>query len=214
VVIDSKNTALPGFVSVGENGCISVHGSNRLGPNSLLDLVVFGKHSGLKAAEYAKSAGYIPLPKDPAAAVVEHFETLRNANGSERISDIAKEMKEVMFEHVGVFRVEEGMSEALEKIRELKQRFKNISVDDRGLKFNMDILNAWELSNLLDIAEVTTASALARKESRGAHARDDYTERDDENWMKHTLAWLDEDGVRLDYKPVVFTKFEPKKRVY
>ena len=214
VVIDSQNTPLPGFFAVGENACISVHGSNRLGTNSLLDLVVFGKHSGLKAAEYAKSAGYIPLPKDPAAAVAEQFEALRNANGSERISDIAREMKEVMFEHVGVFRVEEGMSEALEKIRELKQRFKNISVDDRGMKFNMDILNAWELSNLLDIAEVTTASALARKESRGAHARDDYTERDDENWMKHTLAWLDEDGVRLDYKPVVFTKFEPKKRVY
>ena len=106
------------------------------------------------------------------------------------------------------------LKEALEKIKELKVRFKNIQLDDKGKKFNMDILNAWELSNLLDIAEVTTASALKRKESRGAHARDDYPERDDKKWMKHTLAWLEEDGVKLKYKDVVYTKFDPKKRVY
>lgn len=214
VVVDKDNTPLPGFFAVGENGCVSVHGANRLGTNSLLDLVVFGKHSGLKAAEYAKSADYIPLPENPTAYIEEQLETLRNAKGNERISDLGNEMKEIMFEHVGVFRLEEGMQEALDKIRELKQRFKNISFDDKGQLFNMDILNAWELSNLLDIAEVTAVSALKRRESRGAHARDDYTERDDENWMKHTLAWLEEDGVKLDYKPVVFTKYEPKKRVY
>jgi len=214
VVVDKKRTPLPGFFAVGENACVSVHGSNRLGTNSLLDLVVFGKHSGIKAAEYAKEADYIPLPENPTEFVEQQLETLRNSEGNERISTIGTEMKEVMFEHVGVFRVEEGMVEAVEKIRELKKRFKNIKLDDQGAKFNMDLLNAWELSNLLDIAEVTAVSALKRKESRGAHARDDYPERDDKKWMKHTLAWLTENGVKLDYKDVIFTRFEPKKRVY
>ncbi|MBC8335489.1 MAG: FAD-dependent oxidoreductase [Anaerolineales bacterium] len=214
VVVDKKNKILPGLYAVGENGCVSVHGANRLGTNSLLDLVVFGKHSGLKAAEYARNSGYIPLPENPAAFAEEQLEALRNSDGDEHISDIGNEMKEVMFDHVGVFRTEEGMSKALGKIRELKVRFKNIKLDDKGSVFNMDILNAWELSNLLDIAEVTTVSALKRKESRGAHARDDYPERNDKKWMKHTLAWLKEDDVKLDYKDVVFTKFKPKKRVY
>ena len=214
VVVDKKRKPLPGMFAVGENACVSVHGANRLGTNSLLDLVVFGKHSGLKAAEYAKEADYIPLPDNPTEFVEKQLEILRNAEGNERISDIGTAMKEVMFEHVGVFRVEEGMEEAVEKIRELKARFKNIQLDDKGEKFNMDLLNAWELSNLLDIAEVTAVSALKRKESRGAHARDDYPERNDKKWMKHTLAWLDDDGIKLDYKDVIFTKFEPKKRVY
>ncbi len=214
VVIDKDRTPLPGFFAVGENACVSVHGSNRLGTNSLLDLVVFGKHSGIRAAEHAKNSDYIPLPKNPAAFAEEQLETLRNANGSERISEIGREMKEVMFDHVGVFRTEEGMTEALNKIRELKARFKNIKLDDRGSIFNMDLLNAWELSNLLDIAEVTAASALNRKESRGAHARDDYPERDDKKWMKHTLAWLQDGKVKLDYKNVIYTRFKPKKRVY
>ena len=214
VVVDKENKEMPGLFAAGENACVSVHGANRLGTNSLVDIIVFGKHSGLKAAEYAKSTDYIPLPENPTAFAEKQLEALRNSTGEERISEIGREMKEVMFDHVGVFRVEEGMQEALTKIRELKERFKNIQLDDKGQVFNMDILNAWELSNLLDIAEVTTVSALKRKESRGAHARDDYTERDDENWMKHTLAWLREDKVELDYKSVVFTKFEPKKRVY
>ncbi len=214
VQIDKDRTPLPGLFAAGENACVSVHGANRLGTNSLVDIVVFGKHSGLKAAEYAKSAEYIPLPENPTAFAEKQLETLRNSTGKERISEIGREMKEVMFDHVGVFRVEEGMQEALDKIRELKQRFKNIKLDDTGTIFNMDILNAWELSNLLDVAEVTVVSALRRRESRGAHARDDFTERDDENWMKHTLAWLEEDHVKLDYKSVIFTKYEPKKRAY
>ena len=123
-------------------------------------------------------------------------------------------MKHTMFDLVGVFRTEESMQQALEKIRELKERYAYIQLHDHGKIFNTELLTAWELGNLLDLAEVTTVSALARKESRGAHSREDYPERDDEHWLKHTLAWLDEDGVRLGYKPVVITKYEPKERVY
>ena len=214
VVVDKDRSPLPGFFAVGENACVSVHGANRLGTNSLLDLVVFGKHSGIKAAEYAKETDYIPLPDNPTEFVEKQLETLRKSEGEERLSTIATEMKEVMFEHVGVFRVEEGMQIAVDKIAELKKRFKNIKLDDKGEKFNMDLLNAWELSNLLDIAEVTAVSALKRKESRGAHARDDYPERLDDEWMKHTLAWLSDEGIKLEYKDVIYTRFEPKKRVY
>lgn len=214
VVIDAQNTPLPGFYAAGENACVSVHGANRLGTNSLLDLIVFGKYSGLKAAEYARGSDYLPLPDNAADFARSQFDAIRNADGSESAKKIADEMKSVMFDHVGVFRVEEGMQQALDKIRELRKRFKHVRPGDMGSIYNTDILNVWELGNLLDLAEVTTVSALARKESRGAHARDDYTERDDENWMKHTLAWMDDDDIRLDYKDVTFTKYEPKKRVY
>ncbi len=214
VVIDENNTVLPGLYAAGECACVSVHGANRLGTNSLLDIVVFGKQAGIHAAEYAKGADFQPLPGDAEDFARSQLEALRSSQGSERVADIAREMKEIMFDKVGVFRTEEGMAEALEKIRELKERFKHIHLDDRGKVFNTELLSAWELSNLLDIAEVTAASALARKESRGAHARDDYPKRDDKNWLKHTLAWLREGEVELRYKPVVLTKFEPKERVY
>lgn len=214
VVIDERDTVMPGMYAAGEVACVSVHGANRLGTNALLDLIVFGKYSGLKAAEYANQVKFESLPQDPAGYTLDQLNAIRESDGSEQFFDIAREMKEIMFDHVGVFRVEEGMQQAVDKIRELKERFKHINIDDRGDKFNMNLIEAWELSNLLDVAEVTAVSALERKESRGAHSRDDYKERDDDNWLKHTLAWLEEDGVRLGYKPVNITQYQPKERSY
>ena len=214
VVIDEKNTVLPGLYAAGEVACVSVHGANRLGTNSLLDIIVFGKISGLAAAEYAKGASFQPLPNDAADFARQQFDKILHSQGTERLSDLGKEMKRVMFDHVGVFRTEEAMRNALVTVRELKERFKNIRLEDRGKIFNTDLFNAWELGNLLDLAEVTTVSALERTESRGAHAREDYPERDDTNWLKHTLAWYKNGGVELRYKPVVITKYEPKKRTY
>ena len=214
VVIDEKNTVLPGLYAAGEVACVSVHGANRLGTNSLLDIIVFGKICGLEAAEYAKGASFQSLPNDAADFARQQFDKILHGQGTERLIDLGKEMKRVMFDHVGVFRTEEGMKNALATVRELKERFNNIHLEDRGKIYNTDLFNAWELGNLLDLAEVTTVSALARTESRGAHARDDYPERNDTKWLKHTLAWYQNGSIKLRYKPVVITKYEPKKRTY
>ena len=214
VVIDEYNNILPGLYAAGEVGCVSVHGANRLGTNSLLDLIVIGKHAGLKAADFANSASFHPLPAGPTDFIRQQFDNLLNNDGTERAADIAKEMQSSMNDHVGVFRTEEGMLTAKEVIQELIQRFKHVQVEDHGKTFNTELLNTWELGNLLELAEVTTVSAIARKESRGAHARDDFTKRDDDNWLKHTLAWQRDGEVELRYKPVAFTKYQPKERVY
>ena len=214
VVLDAENTVMPGFYAAGEVACVSVHGANRLGTNSLLDLITFGKYAGLRAAEYVRGAAFQPLPADPTEFSRQQFERLFASQGQERLSDIAREMKRVMFDHVGIFRTGAGMQQALEKVRELKERFKNVRVEDHGKVFNTNLLNTWELGNLLDLAEVVSVCAINRTESRGAHARDDYPKRDDVNWLKHTLTWVKEGEIKISYKPVVLTKYQPKERVY
>ena len=214
VVIDEKNTVFPGLYAAGECACVSVHGANRLGTNSLLDLIVFGKYSGLKAAEYANGASFQPLSGDPTENIRQQLDAIRNCNGEEKVYTIGNEMKAIMFDDVGVFRIQEGMEKALAKVRELQERLKHVRAPDKGKTFNTELMNIWELGNLLDLAEVTTVSALARTESRGGHAREDYPKRDDVNWLKHTLAWVENGKIRLGYKPVVITKYQPKERVY
>jgi succinate dehydrogenase / fumarate reductase flavoprotein subunit len=214
VVKDGNGTVVPGLYAAGECACVSVHGANRLGTNSLLDLVVFGKHAGLKAAEYAKSVEFGKMPGEAEAGARSAFDALRNGSGGENVYDINHEMKSVMFADVGIYRTEKGMAEALEKVRQLKERYKHVRVSDTGRAFNTELLNAWELGNLLDIAEVVAVSALNRKESRGGHAREDYPDRDDANWLKHTLITEKDGRYEISYRPVVITKFQPKARVY
>jgi len=215
VILNEKNVTVPGLYAAGECACVSVHGANRLGTNSLLDLVVFGKHAGLRAAEFVKDASYQTLPDDPTGFSSAMFDRIRNADGKENAFDIAREMKKVMFDDMGIFRSGKGMENALSVVRGLKERYQHVRVTDTGKIFNMDLMNAWELGNLLDLAEVTTVSALARTESRGGHSREDFPNRDDKNWLKHSLVWVKPDGkIDLKYKPVVITKYQPKERVY
>ncbi len=214
VLLDENKTVVPGLYAAGECACVSVHGANRLGCNSLLDIVVFGKHAGQRAAEYANSASFADLPAAPEQPARAALEAFYKGDGTEKVYDLANEMKHEMFANMGVFRIEEGMKHALAKIRELKERVKHIKVSDSGKIFNMELINAWELQNLLELAEVTTVSALARQESRGGHAREDFPKRDDVNWLKHTLAYTQDGKVELKYKSVAITKYQPKERVY
>ncbi len=214
VVVDDKNTVVPGLFAAGECACVSVHGANRLGTNSLLDLVVFGKHAGLRAAEYAKAADWTKMPENADADIRSELEALKVASGKENAYDIGNELKYTMFADVGIYRNEKDMASALEKVRELQSRFKHVKVSDTGKVFNTELLNTWELGNLLEIAEVVAASALNRKESRGGHSREDYPERDDANWLKHTLIAKKNGKLEVSYKPVVITKHQPKARVY
>jgi succinate dehydrogenase / fumarate reductase, flavoprotein subunit len=214
VVIDNNGTTFPGLFAAGECACVSVHGANRLGTNSLLDLVVFGKHAGLRAAEYAKGVEFGTLSQEAEADARTQFEALRNGSGKENAFDLSNEMKNVMFSDVGIYRTGSGMENALDKILELKDRYKQVKVSDTGKIFNTELLNAWELGNMLDVAEAVTVSALNRTESRGGHAREDYPQRDDENWLRHSLIVKKDGKLDIRYKPVVITKFQPKARVY
>ena len=219
-VLSDNTTVVPGLYAAGEVACVSVHGANRLGTNSLLDINVFGRRSGIAAAEYSsKVAAHVELPEDPASLVVEQIERLRSSTGNERVADIRRELQECMDANVMVFRTEQTIKTAVEKLAELRERYKNVSIQDKGKRFNTDLLEAVELSNLLDLAEVMAVSALARKESRGGHYREDYPNRDDVNFMRHTMAYREvgDDGtesIRLDYKPVVQTRYQPMERKY
>jgi succinate dehydrogenase / fumarate reductase, flavoprotein subunit len=214
VVIDSANTVLPGLYAAGECACVSVHGANRLGTNSLVDLIVFGKYAGIRAAEYAKGASFQTLPDDPTEFVRAQISQLENGSGKEKAAHLGREMRVEMFDNVGVFRNQAGLEHSVAKIRELRQRFLDVRVTDVTRAFNQELMLTWELGNMLDLALVTAEAALARQESRGGHAREDFSRRDDENWLKHSLAWCQDGIVRLDYKPVVITKYQPKERTY
>jgi succinate dehydrogenase / fumarate reductase flavoprotein subunit len=215
VLADASGAVLPGFYAAGETACVSVHGGNRLGTNSLLDLVVFGRRAGIDMVRYCLEADLGPVPEAPTALVEEQFARLLEGRTGEPPARLREEMQDVMQDDVGIFRTGRGMKEAVDKVRELKQRYRDVVVMDKGKHFNTDLMEAWELGNLLDLAEVTSVCALNRTESRGAHMREDHPDRDDVEWLKHTLAFREADGaLRLDYKPVVITKFQPKERVY
>ncbi|MFF4713892.1 succinate dehydrogenase flavoprotein subunit [Streptomyces eurythermus] len=218
-VLADNTTVVPGLYAAGEVACVSVHGANRLGTNSLLDINVFGRRAGIAAAEYSAKADYVELPDNPETFVVEQIERLRTSTGNERVATLRRELQETMDANVMVFRTEQTIKTAVEKIAELKERYKNVAIQDKGKRFNTDLLEAIELGNLLDLAEVMAVSALARKESRGGHYREDYPNRDDVNFMRHTMAYREvgADGsetVRLDYKPVVQTRYQPMERKY
>lgn len=221
-VLRSNDTVVAGLYAAGECACVSVHGSNRLGTNSLLDINVFGKRAGNNAVEYVKTATAAPLPADPAAGVRTMIETLRDSTGTERIAAIRKELQDEMDRNAQVFRTDDSLRSVTETIHQLRERYKNVVVQDRGKRFNTDLLEAIELGFLLDLAEVVVYSARNRKESRGGHMRDDFPNRDDENYMKHTMAYLTgdphsadaSDHITLDWKPVVVTRYQPMERKY
>ena len=224
-VLQDNDTVVPGLYAAGEVACVSVHGSNRLGTNSLLDINVFGKRAGIYAAEYAKTAEFVELPENPAAYTEALLESLRVSNGTERIAHIRRDLQETMDANMQVFRTQESLETVLRDIEKLEERYRNISVGDKGKRFNLDLLEAVELGFLLEIAKVMTVGALHRKESRGGHYREDYPDRDDANFMKHSMAYQDASvtaessaegvaGIRLDTKPVVFTRYEPMERKY
>ncbi|WP_409470094.1 succinate dehydrogenase flavoprotein subunit [Streptomyces sp. HC307] len=218
-VLADNTTVVPGLYAAGEVACVSVHGANRLGTNSLLDINVFGKRAGIAAAEYSQTADFVELPENPESLVVEQIERLRTSTGNERVATLRRELQETMDANVMVFRTEQTIKTAVEKIAELRERYKNVAIQDKGKRFNTDLLEAVELGNLLDLAEVMAVSALARKESRGGHYREDYPNRDDVNFMRHTMAYREvgadgTESVRLDYKPVVQTRYQPMERKY
>ncbi len=215
VLVDVKGTPADGFYAAGECACVSVHGANRLGTNSLNDILVFGRRAGKHMARFCQEADLLSLPEDPSASLRVRLHQLRAGDGGVRAAALRERMQKVMMDHVGVFRIGDGMSQALEEVRRLQCEFANVEIDDKGELFNTDVLEALHTENLLALAEVIAAGALARPESRGAHAREDHKLRDDENWLKHTLAFRRPDGeIELRYKPVVITRYEPKERVY
>ena len=220
---DNPDAVVPGLMAVGEAACVSVHGANRLGTNSLLDLVVFGRAAAIRAAATVKpGASQRPLPAKAGEMSLDRFDRTRHAKGGTRVADIRLEMQRTMQGHAAVFRNAKSLEEGCVKMKKVWSGLTDMSVSDRSLIWNSDLMEAMELHNLMGNASTTMVGAEARKESRGAHAHDDYEERDDANWMKHTLAWCDEQGnVSLDYRPVKMqtltnevSVFPPKKRVY
>ena len=214
VIIDEKNTPLPGLYAAGECACVSVHGANRLGTNSLVDILVFGRRAGRNAAKFVKENDWAPLPAKPDERAEVLLAQVMNASGKERAADIRDALQDGMMDKAGVFREAKGLAEMREKLQEIRDRYQGIKVEDRSRKYNTELLEVIELGGMIDLAETLVESALARQESRGAHSREDFPKRDDPNWLKHTLAYQTPRGIELRYKPVTITKFEPKERKY
>ncbi len=207
-------TAVPGVYAAGECACVSLHGSNRLGGNALLECLVFGRIAGAAAAKFALKAKGGEITPASYGAEEKRIHQLLYRERYERLASIRGAMQRAMHEHVGVFRSEGEMKEGLRKVKELQERYRNVYVEDKGSVFNQNLLNALELDNMLIVAEVIALGALERKESRGAHSRSDFPERDDENWLKHTVATLANGEIRLSYPPVTVTRYKPEPRVY
>jgi len=216
VVLDANNTVLRGMYAAGEVACVSVHGANRLGTNSLLDLIVFGRRAGKAIMEYLRSgADWEELPADVLEFSRERIERLRSGSGQERVAPLRKELQRSMSEHVGEFRTEQQLLQMTSILQDLRQRYQRLRLQDTGRQFNTELVEALELENLLDVAEAITYSALNRRESRGAHAREDYPKRDDQNWLKHTLIRKREGAEpEIFYKPVRITRYQPVERTY
>lgn len=218
-VLADNASVIPGLYAAGEVACVSVHGANRLGTNSLLDINVFGRRAGIAAADYADHHDFAPLPPDPEGLTIALVEGLRSGTGTERVASIRKDLQHTMDLNAQVYRTEGTLKQALTDIKDLRRRYRNVAIQDKGTRYNTDLLEAIELGFLLDLAEVTVVGALERKESRGGHAREDYPNRDDVNFMRHTMAYqvVEPTGatsVRVDYKPVVVTRYQPMERTY
>ena len=215
VVMDGEGTQMEGFFAAGECACVSVHGGNRLGTNSLLDATVFGRRAGRSALEYAKTVDFAKVNEArEKTKVLKSFEDIFQRDGTESYNDIRNEMKEVMMAKCGVFRDEEKLKSCIEIIKSLHSRFKKGKVTDKGKLFNTEIYEILELDNMLAMAEIIATAALARQESRGGHFRTDYDKRDDENFLKHTLVHGSLEELELKYKPVIITKYQPTERTY
>jgi len=214
VVIDEKNTPLPGLYAAGEAACVSVHGANRLGTNSLVDILVFGRRAGRHAGKYIEENDWVPLPPSPDRPAQDLVNQVLSGNGNERAAAIRDTLQDEMMDKAGVFREAKGLEAMQQKLRELCQRYRQVKVEDRGRKYNTELLEVIELGGMIEISEALVAGALARQESRGAHSREDFPKRDDPGWLKHTLAYQTPKGIELKFKPVTITKFEPKERKY
>jgi succinate dehydrogenase / fumarate reductase flavoprotein subunit len=215
VVVGENEEVVPGLYAAGECACVSVHGANRLGTNSLLDIVVFGRRGGADMARYAKEADAPPVPERPEAEAEADLRRLLGTSGTDSVADIRAEMQEQMFDLAGVVRVEDGMRKLQDLLAGLRERYGRVVVQDKGRVYNTELMEAWELGALLDCAETLVAAALARDESRGGHYREDHPLRDDANWLRHSLAYREPDGgVRLEYKPVKMGPYVPMERKY
>ena len=214
VIRDEKGAIIPGFYAAGEVACVSVHGANRLGTNSLVDLVVFGRRAGKDMLRYVHDTPFPEMPKDPEGFARAEIDDLLSRSKGERVSALRAEMRSVMMDKVSVVRDAKGLTEAKDKLADIRRAYRNAAIDDHGKCFNTDLMEAFEFGCLLDCAEATVDGALAREESRGAHYREDFPNRDDKNWLAHTLVYRTSGGPQMRKKPVVITEFQPKERKY